>query len=115
ISHKLDEVMSTADRVVVLRAGRRVAERNAAQTSKAELAELMVGRKVTRPVRTPSTPGKTVLEAVAVTVRSNGVGKLKSVDFMLRAGEVLGIIGVSGNGQTVLAQLLSGTAMKTSG
>ncbi|MCZ8178476.1 MAG: ABC transporter ATP-binding protein [Rhizobium sp.] len=115
ISHKLDEVMSTADRIVVLRGGRHVAERLAAETSKAELAELMVGRTVTRPVREPSTPGDIVLEAAAVTVRVGGVDRLKAIDFRLRAGEVLGIIGVSGNGQASLAQLLSGTLAKTSG
>ena len=115
ISHKLDEVMSTADRIVVLRGGRPVAERRASETSKAELAELMVGRTVTRPIRQPSTPGVIVLEAAAVTVRVAGVDRLKAIDFHLRAGEVLGIIGVSGNGQASLAQLLSGTLSKTSG
>jgi simple sugar transport system ATP-binding protein len=115
ISHKLDEVMSTADRIVVLRGGRHVAERKASETSKPELAELMVGRTVTRPVREAATPGKIVLEAAAVTVRSGGVDTLKAVDFRLRAGEILGIIGVSGNGQSVLAQLVSGTIPRTSG
>ncbi|OLP55652.1 sugar ABC transporter ATP-binding protein [Rhizobium rhizosphaerae] len=115
ISHKLDEVMATADRIVVLRGGRKVAERRAAETSKAELAELMVGRTVVRPVREPATPGPVVLEAVGVTLRQSGVDRLKAVDFRLRAGEVLGIIGVSGNGQAELARLLCGTARPTSG
>jgi general nucleoside transport system ATP-binding protein len=115
ISHKLDEVMSAADRVVVLRGGRQVAERQASDTSKAELAELMVGRTVTRPQREASTQGAIVLEAAALTVRDKGVDTLKAVDFRLHAGEVLGIIGVSGNGQGVLAQLLSGTKQRTSG
>lgn len=115
ISHKLDEVMATADRIVVLRGGRLVAERKAADTSKAELAELMVGRAVTRPVRDAATPGEVVLEAIGVSVRQGGVERLKSVDFRLRAGEVLGIIGVSGNGQATLAQLLSGTAERSAG
>ncbi|MBB4121928.1 ABC transporter ATP-binding protein [Martelella radicis] len=115
ISHKLDEVMAAADRVVVLRGGRQVAERKASETSKAELAELMVGRKVERPVREPATPGPVVLEAVGITVRVEGVDRLKSVDFTLHAGEVLGIIGVSGNGQATLAALLSGTAKRASG
>nr|WP_180217017.1 ABC transporter ATP-binding protein [Agrobacterium vitis] len=115
ISHKLDEVMSAADRIVVLRGGRRVAERKAAETSKAELAELMVGRTVTRPVRDVSTPGDIVLEAAHLTVRKDGVNVLKAIDFRLRAGEVLGIIGVSGNGQGVLAQVLSGTMPHTAG
>ncbi|TCM53179.1 nucleoside ABC transporter ATP-binding protein [Rhizobium sp. PP-F2F-G48] len=115
ISHKLDEVMATADRVVVLRGGRHIADRKTSETSKSELAELMVGRSVARPVREASAPGKTVLEAVRVTVRSGGVDRLKAVDFHLRAGEVLGIIGVSGNGQGALAQFLSGTLARTSG
>ncbi|ACM38425.1 MULTISPECIES: ABC transporter ATP-binding protein [Rhizobium/Agrobacterium group] len=115
ISHKLDEVMSAADRIVVLRGGRRVAERKAAETSKAELAELMVGRTVTRPVRESSTPGDIVLETAHLSVRKDGVNVLKAIDFRLRAGEVLGIIGVSGNGQGVLAQVLSGTMPHTAG
>ncbi|MGF0537865.1 ABC transporter ATP-binding protein [Agrobacterium sp. ES01] len=115
ISHKLDEVMATADRIVVLRGGKLVAERSASETSKAELAELMVGRKVTRPVREASTPGAVVLEAAGITVRSGGIDRLKAIDFRLRAGEVLGIIGVSGNGQATLAQLLSGTIGRTAG
>ncbi len=115
ISHKLDEVMATADRIVVLRGGRHVADRKALETSKAELAELMVGRSVARPVREAAVPGETVLEAAAVTVRQHGVDTLKAVDFRLRAGEVLGIVGVSGNGQGVLARLLSGTVSRTAG
>ncbi|MCX8999377.1 ABC transporter ATP-binding protein [Rhizobiaceae bacterium BDR2-2] len=115
ISHKLDEVMATADRIVVLRGGRLVAERKAAETGKAELAELMVGRAVQRPVREAATPGEVVLEAAGITVRTGGVDRLKAVDFHLRAGEVLGIIGVSGNGQTTLAHLLSGTAQRSAG
>jgi simple sugar transport system ATP-binding protein len=115
ISHKLDEVMSSADRVVVLRGGRKVAERKASETTKAELAELMVGRSVARPGREPSSPGEVVMEAAAVTVRSGGVDRLKAIDFRLRAGEVLGIIGVSGNGQATLAQLVSGTRNKSGG
>ncbi len=55
ISHKLDEVMAAADRIVVLRGGKKVAERRKTETNKAELAELMVGRRVARPVRQAST------------------------------------------------------------
>lgn len=115
ISHKLDEVMAAADRIVVLRGGRMVAERRAAETSKAELAELMVGRRVERPVREPSTRGPVALEARGLTVRIGGVDRLKEIGFTLCEGEVLGIIGVSGNGQAPLAQLLSGTLARTGG
>lgn len=115
ISHKLDEVMAAADRIVVLRGGRKVAERLAKETNKAELAELMVGRRVARPVREPSTPGEVVLKVADVSVSIDGVERLKSIDFSLRAGEVLGIIGVSGNGQTTLSHLLSGTLRRDKG
>jgi simple sugar transport system ATP-binding protein len=115
ISHKLDEVMAAADRVVVLRGGRLVAERRTAETSKGELAELMVGHRVIRPMREAHDRGEAVLEAAAVSVRIDGVDRLKEVSFRLHAGEVLGIIGVSGNGQTALAGLLSGTLTRSSG
>jgi simple sugar transport system ATP-binding protein len=115
ISHKLDEVMAAADRIVVLRGGKMVCERKASETGKAELAELMVGRRVTRPVREPSTPGVLALEAADITVKIDGVERLKSISFRLREGEILGIIGVSGNGQTALAHLLSGTLSRASG
>lgn len=108
ISHKLDEVISAADRVVVLRGGKVVAERRTGETSKAELAELMVGRRVTRPVREASTPGAVVFEAVGVTVTNGGQERLRDISFQLHAGETLGIIGVSGNGQATLSHLVSG-------
>lgn len=115
ISHKLDEVMATADRIVVLRGGKVAAERLASQTSKAELAELMVGHRVTRPTREASTPGEIALEVRDITVKAGGVERLKKVSFHLRAGEILGIIGVSGNGQAALGQILSGTLDRSSG
>ncbi|QFI69554.1 ABC transporter ATP-binding protein [Sinorhizobium alkalisoli] len=115
ISHKLDEVMAAADRIIVLRGGRKVAERLAKETNKAELAELMIGRKVARPVREPSTPGDVVLRVTDVSVSIDGVERLKSINFSLRAGEILGVIGVSGNGQATLAHLLSGTVRRDTG
>nr|WP_255670593.1 ABC transporter ATP-binding protein [Cognatishimia sp. F0-27] len=115
ISHKLHEVMSASDRVVVLRAGRVVAERATGATSKEELAELMVGSAVERPVRPPARPGPVVLEARDVTVPGKGGASLKGISFTLRAGETLGIIGVSGNGQTTLAGLVSGLVAPRTG
>lgn len=115
ISHKLDEVMATADRIFVLRGGKSVAERQVEQTNKSELAELMVGREVNRPVREVSEPGDVIFNASGVSVLQGGVERLKNVDFHVREGEVLGIIGVSGNGQATLAQLLSGTAKRSKG
>ncbi|MCW7545243.1 ABC transporter ATP-binding protein [Aurantimonas litoralis] len=115
ISHKLHEVMAAADRVLVLRAGRMVAERVTAATSKEELAELMVGRRVTRPVRAAAVPGETVLAARDVSVTVGGAKRLSNVSFHLRERETLGIIGVSGNGQATLAHLVSGLVAPDAG
>ncbi|WP_108484993.1 ABC transporter ATP-binding protein [Oceaniglobus ichthyenteri] len=110
ISHKLNEVMESADRVVVLRGGRVTAERATSATDKDELAALMVGRRVERPKRGDALRGPTVVEARGVDVTVKSIKVLQDIDFSLHRGEVLGIIGVSGNGQTVLAHLLSGLA-----
>ncbi|MGR3492823.1 MAG: ABC transporter ATP-binding protein [Shimia sp.] len=115
ISHKLHEVMAASDRVVVLRGGRVVAERRTNETRKDELAELMVGRAVARPERPPARPGAVLLEAENIHTESSGGTALSDVSFTLRAGETLGIIGVSGNGQTTLAGLVSGLHPPTSG
>lgn len=111
ISHKLNEVMSASDRVVVMRAGAVVAERETHSTDKAELAELMVGRRVTRPQRTPGKLGSLALQARSVSVK----GRLHDVDFSVRAGEMLGIVGVAGNGQSALGELLCGVSRAHSG
>jgi simple sugar transport system ATP-binding protein len=115
ISHKLDEVMAAADRVVVLRGGKVVAERRTADTSRAELAELMVGRRIARPVRAHQEPGNIVVAAGGITVAGAGTTRLDNIDFDVRAGEILGIIGVAGNGQAALGALLSGRARPTRG
>lgn len=108
ISHKLHEVMAASDRVAVLRGGRMVAERRTSETSPAELAELMVGRKVERPVREDHRIGTPVLIADRITVVDEGETKLDDISFTVHAGEILGIVGVSGNGQGALGALLSG-------
>lgn len=122
ISHKLDEVLRVSHRVAVLRGGRLVAMREARQTSKAELAELMVGRKVEMPVRTArnaraSDGGQPVasLSGVAVARGADGRAPLIAATLDLHGGEIVGIAGVSGNGQVALAALLSGTAEPFSG
>ncbi|MBU2959109.1 ABC transporter ATP-binding protein [Paracoccus sp. 1_MG-2023] len=115
ISHKLHEVMSVSDRVVVLRRGRVVGERVTCETSRDELAELMVGAKVRRPERRPARPGPVLLEGRHLDVPASGGASLKDVSFSLRAGQTLGIIGVSGNGQRTLGQLVSGLVRPMSG
>ncbi|AHM04660.1 Sugar ABC transporter, ATP-binding protein [Roseibacterium elongatum DSM 19469] len=115
ISHKLHEVMAASDRVAVLRGGRMVAERQTARTNPAELAELMVGRKVERPVRHDHGIGAPVLRAEGVSVVDEGETRLDTVDFTVHAGEILGIVGVSGNGQGALGALLSGLAHPAAG
>jgi simple sugar transport system ATP-binding protein len=115
ISHKLHEVMAASDRVAVLRAGKIVAERDTNKTSANELAELMVGRKVERPVRQDHDIGAPVLIAQNVRVENGGETQLNDVSFQVNAGEILGIVGVSGNGQAALGALLSGLAASTAG
>jgi general nucleoside transport system ATP-binding protein len=116
ISHKLHEVLKLADRVVVLRAGRKVADRPAAGTDGALLAALMVGRAVATSRRTPCPPGPPllVLDRVSVPAEEGRVG-LDDASLTLRAGEIVGIAGVSGNGQAALAGLVAGTAPPSGG
>jgi simple sugar transport system ATP-binding protein len=115
ISHKLNEVMAASDRVAVLRGGRKVAERATSETSPDELAELMVGRRVTRPKREAHATGAPMLKAEGVTVEMEGKTALDDVTFHVDRGEILGIVGVSGNGQAALGALLSGLAAPKSG
>lgn len=115
ISHKLQEVMDGADRVVVLRAGRVTAERKSSETSKEELAELMVGRRVERPVRKKTTPGDVIFQAKNIDLTIGAHSHLSDVSFEIRERETLGIVGVSGNGQAALANLVAGVATSNGG
>ncbi|MBI4770228.1 MAG: ATP-binding cassette domain-containing protein, partial [Chloroflexi bacterium] len=111
ISHKLHEIQAIADRVTVLRRGRLTAAGlPAAETSRAELARLMVGREVLFHLeKKPRQPGAEALrvENVAAT-NDRGVPALRGVSFAVREGEVVGLAGVAGNGQTELAQVITG-------
>jgi len=115
ISHKLHEVMAASDRVAVLRGGKMVAERTTSESSASELAELMVGRKVERPVRQDHKIGAPVLVANKIRVEDTDKARLDDVSFTVHAGEILGIVGVSGNGQAALGALLSGLMPPTAG
>ncbi|MEH6646114.1 ABC transporter ATP-binding protein [Sulfitobacter sp.] len=112
ITHKLREIMEITDTVSVMRRGEMTATVKTSETSPAELAELMVGRKVLLRVdKTPATPGDVVLEVKDLRVRDDkGVERLKGINLSIRAGEVLGIAGVAGNGQSELLEILGGYA-----
>lgn len=108
ISHKLDEVLAVADEVTVLRSGRVVVSRPAAGLDKAELARLMTGEPVETPLAKPAHPGATVLELRGLGVTGQGADALRDFSLTLRAGEIVGIAGVAGNGQDEIAGLVSG-------
>ena len=115
ITHKLREIMDITDTVSVMRRGEMTATVQTAQTSPTELAELMVGRKVLLQVdKTPAKPGTTILDVKGLeVVDSAGVMRLKGIDLTVRAGEILGLAGVAGNGQSELLEVLGGYAMGT--
>ncbi len=109
ITHKLREVKAIGDRITVIRRGK-VVGTTSPDTSETELAEMMVGRAVKLVVdKEPAEPGKSVLEVKNLTViDTRGHAVVKDVSFEARAGEVLGIAGVQGNGQTELIKSLMG-------
>ncbi len=116
ISHKLNEVMAASDRVLVLRAGRLAGERRTAETSRAELAALMVGHEIEPAPVPPPRVGRPllVLDAVSTARRGQAV-PLAGASLTLHAGEIVGLAGVSGNGQGALAGLIAGTETLSGG
>src|SRR6185369_9645457 len=107
ISHKLHEVMAVSGRVVVLRQGKLVAERRT--------AELMVGRPIPEPKVEPIPLGPVALSLNAVTLAGEGRRQLQDISLNLHANEIVGVAGVSGNGQGALADLISGIAQPSGG
>ena len=110
ITHKLREIMDVTDQVSVMRQGAMVAHCDTADTSAGQLAELMVGRKVSNQLdKSAVQAGPELLRADHITLYdSQGVARLKDISFSLRGGEILGVAGVSGNGQSELLEVLSG-------
>lgn len=117
ISHKLNEVMSITNRVTVLRNGQVVDTVHTTETSPAQLARMMVGRETLGlPRAAESHQGRVALRLDRLSARDNqGLPALKEITLEVRAGEIVGLAGVSGNGQTELAQVLSGTRPSTGG
>ncbi|TDI86327.1 MAG: ABC transporter ATP-binding protein [Chloroflexi bacterium] len=118
ISHKLNEVMTIADRITVLRQGRVTAAGiDPASTSKAELANLMVGRKVLFELeKTQREPGNVVLELQGVSADNDKrLPAMRGIDLKVRSGEIVGVAGVAGNGQSELGEVITGLRTCTGG
>ncbi|WP_437286822.1 ABC transporter ATP-binding protein [Sorangium sp. So ce406] len=119
ITHKLREVLAVADRVTVMRAGRVVGAAVPAETDERGLAATMVGREVALQVtKAPASPGAVVLEVERLGVagrRGAGGDAVREVSFSVRAGEILGIAGVQGNGQTELVEAITGLSAARGG
>jgi simple sugar transport system ATP-binding protein len=119
ITHKLTEVLAISDEVTVMRDGRVVGRVQTRDTSAAELARLMVGREVLLRVnKPPARPGEVVLRVERLSVSGRGGDRvLSDVSFDVRAGEIVGVAGVEGNGQTELIEALAGLipAVRVSG
>jgi simple sugar transport system ATP-binding protein len=117
VSHKLAEVMAVADRATVLRAGRSLATVRVADSSPADLARLMVGREVAGAERRQTRPpGESVLSLHGVSCDgARGLEALSDVALEVRAGEIVGVAGVAGNGQRELAETVAGTRERTAG
>jgi simple sugar transport system ATP-binding protein len=117
ITHKLDEVTDITDRVTVLREGKRIDTVETATVDESDLARMMVGREVIRDIeKTSASVGDTVLEASNLHTEDNrGVEVLSGVDLTVREGEILGLAGVSGNGQQELTDCILGKKELTDG
>jgi simple sugar transport system ATP-binding protein len=117
ISHKLNEVLEIADRITVLRRGRKIETLPAAGTTEEQLARLMVGREVLLRVdKTPARPAEPLLEVEELRVLDDrDLEVVRGVSLEVRAGEIVGIAGVDGNGQTELVEALTGLRSVQSG
>ncbi len=117
ISHKLKEVLEIADRITVLRRGKLIETLPAEGATEAGLARRMVGREVLlRVAKTPSHPAEPLLEVEDLcVVDDRGIEKVRGVSFEVRAGEIVGIAGIDGNGQTELIDAMTGLCPVVSG
>ncbi len=117
ITHKLKEIKAVADTCTVLRRGKKIGTVKVADTDEARMAEMMVGREVSFTVdKGPAAPGETVLSIEDLCVRNaKGVLGVKHLSLQVRRGEILGLCGIDGNGQTELVQAITGLAKIESG
>lgn len=116
ISHKLNEVLDVADRITVLRDGVVTGTVSKGETDANELSRLMVGRELVELKKKPSMPGESILEVSEVKIRgTKGKPVLDAINLNVRAGEVVGVAGISGNGQSELLQVISGLVQPDQG
>ena len=117
ITHKLKEVLEIADRIIIMRRGEVVGTTTPAETDEHGLASMMVGREVILEVdKGPANPGETVLEVLNLNIQDqNQLHSVRNVSLNLRAGEILGVAGVQGNGQSELVEALTGLRRYNSG
>ena len=116
ITHKLEEVLAISDEVTVMRDGKSVGFVKTSETSAKDLARMIVGRDVLlRVEKTDAAPRDTVLEVENLTVKGKHGTAVNKVSFSVRAGEIVGIAGIEGNGQTELIETLSGLMKPTDG
>jgi simple sugar transport system ATP-binding protein len=116
ITHKLEEVLAISDEVTVMRDGKSVGFVKTSETSAKDLARMIVGRDVLlRVEKTDAAPRDTVLEVENLTVKGKHGTAVNKVSFSVRAGEIVGIAGIEGNGQTELIETLSGLMKPTEG
>jgi general nucleoside transport system ATP-binding protein len=117
ITHKLKEIKAVADRCTVIRRGKSIGTVNVAEASEASLAEMMVGRHVNFKVdKKESTPGEVVLKIDSLSAKNNRkVMGLKDFSLEVRKGEIVGVAGVEGNGQTELVEVITGLRKAESG
>ncbi len=117
ISHKLQEVLDLSDNITVIRRGKDVGELKTSEATKEIIANMMVGRQVLFNInKEPVEIGETVVEVKNIVAENDlGITKVKDISFEIRSGEILGIAGVEGNGQTELIEVLAGLRKANAG
>ncbi len=116
ITHKLDEVLAISDEVLVMRDGKSVGNVKTAETSAKDLARMIVGRDVLLRVdKSDAVRGDTILDVRSLSVSGKHGEAVRGVSFTVSAGEIVGVAGIEGNGQTELIEALSGLSTATSG
>ena len=116
ISHKLNEILEISNRIIVLRSGEVVGKVKTKNADKTQLGEMIVGRKINRPIRKENSFKEARIQLFQLSTKSgNGLSALKNVDLEVRGGEIIGVAGVAGNGQKALAEVLTGHNKPNSG